>query len=363
MSVLISVYNHKGGIAKTTSVFNMGCMLAKLGKKVLMVDCDPQCNLTGMSLGYEDYDSLYKFYKDVDNSNIYSSLADKFGLPGGNSNLKMTKLTAYKNDNIGLFAGHINFAKFDMILATAIKTASSLPTLKSTISSLYWTIKNAGAKYDIILLDLAPSMSATNQILLTSSDYFIVPTYPDFFCYQAIDSLSDFLPEWIDDIMPFKDGTNAGLPKKNPKFLGVISSNFRVYDDEDDSDTEQRRMTLAYREWAEKIDSIVNKKLIVELEKKSMCISKDFFSSRIKNRPYTLAEIANYNTIAPVAQKWSLPMFELERKHHRPWSAQARWEREDAKGRKLGAKPNIEESHRIYQSLANNILSLINIDD
>lgn len=47
----IAFFNHKGGVSKTTTTFNLGWMLATLGKKVVMVDLDAQCNLTGLVLG------------------------------------------------------------------------------------------------------------------------------------------------------------------------------------------------------------------------------------------------------------------------------------------------------------------------
>ena len=53
MCVAISLFNHKGGVSKTTTTFNLGWMLARKDKKVIIVDCDPQCNLTGMVLGFK----------------------------------------------------------------------------------------------------------------------------------------------------------------------------------------------------------------------------------------------------------------------------------------------------------------------
>lgn len=57
MAILISMFNHKGGVSKTTTAFNIGWMLARKNKRVLLVDTDPQCNLTGMVLGLEDLES------------------------------------------------------------------------------------------------------------------------------------------------------------------------------------------------------------------------------------------------------------------------------------------------------------------
>ena len=53
MSKSICLFNHKGGVSKTTTTFNLGWSLAALEKKVLIVDLDSQCNLTGLVLGFD----------------------------------------------------------------------------------------------------------------------------------------------------------------------------------------------------------------------------------------------------------------------------------------------------------------------
>ena len=63
MATIISLFNHKGGVSKTTTAFNLGWSLANEGKRVLLVDLDSQCNLTGLLLGYARLDSgLDAFY-------------------------------------------------------------------------------------------------------------------------------------------------------------------------------------------------------------------------------------------------------------------------------------------------------------
>ena len=58
MANIISLFNHKGGVSKTTTAFNLGWMLARKDQRVIIVDCDPQCNLTGMVLGFEHLQSV-----------------------------------------------------------------------------------------------------------------------------------------------------------------------------------------------------------------------------------------------------------------------------------------------------------------
>jgi len=52
MAKKIALFNHKGGVSKTTTAFNLGWALAANGRRVVLVDADPQCNLTGLILGY-----------------------------------------------------------------------------------------------------------------------------------------------------------------------------------------------------------------------------------------------------------------------------------------------------------------------
>jgi cellulose biosynthesis protein BcsQ len=59
MAKRIALFNYKGGVSKTTTTFNLGWMLALKGKRVIMVDADPQCNLTGFVLDEEEF-SDYK---------------------------------------------------------------------------------------------------------------------------------------------------------------------------------------------------------------------------------------------------------------------------------------------------------------
>jgi cellulose biosynthesis protein BcsQ len=109
MAKQISLFNHKGGVSKTTTAFNLGWMLAQKGKRVLLVDCDPQCNLTGMFLGFKGIEDLEKIYNQGGIRNIRDGLAPAFEskpvplVPVECETLK-------KNKNLLLLPGHIGLS-------------------------------------------------------------------------------------------------------------------------------------------------------------------------------------------------------------------------------------------------------------
>jgi cellulose biosynthesis protein BcsQ len=73
--IKIALFNHKGSVSKTTTTFNLGWILAEQGHTVTLVDADPQCNLTGLILGYTGADQLEDFYRQHGENTIRSGLA------------------------------------------------------------------------------------------------------------------------------------------------------------------------------------------------------------------------------------------------------------------------------------------------
>ena len=192
-----------------------------------------------------------------------------------------------------------------------------------------------------------------------SSDYFIIPVSPDFYCYQAIDSLSNVFPRWVAEIASFKDGGQDSLPTNNPKMLGFISQNYRIYTvGEAQEETEQKMMSKAYREWLSKIKQIVSDKLVPSLTNLDMVVPQETFVNAVNyDAPYHLASVQNFNALIPVSQKLSKPIFELTDVDG-GWSG-ARWKRADKNGKEYGIKVNIEEANMVYTRLAEAVLAMI----
>lgn len=362
---IISLFNHKGGVSKTTTTFHLAHMLTMLGKKVLMVDADPQCNLTGLTLGVFEHGMLFDFYSQRGNHDIYNSLASAFGFSSDLSDASVNGIqnpTLTTNNKLFMIAGHVDFAQFDLQIATALTSSASIPTLKPLLGAINNLIRKTAERsnFDIVLVDMSPNISATNMSILMSSDYFIVPTSPDFFCYQSIESLSNVFPDWKNKLRDFKDGIT--LPKENPKMLGVISQNYRFYNLERDTDgividNTSEGMTEEFRQWSDKIKSITNEKLVPALKREDMIIDENIFKSNVDyDTPFNLANIPNFNSLVPTSQRTSKPIFSLE-KSDGNWQG-ALWESEKD-GKKYGAKISITIARGIYEKMARAVIGMI----
>src|SRR5579862_1837927 len=82
MIPIVSLFNHKGGVSKTTTAFNLGWAMAERGKRILIVDGDPQCNLTGTVLGFDGLNDFSDFYAANPNANISDALEPIFKATG-----------------------------------------------------------------------------------------------------------------------------------------------------------------------------------------------------------------------------------------------------------------------------------------
>ncbi len=135
MAKRICLFNHKGGVSKTTTAFNLGWMIASKKKRVILVDCDPQCNLTGMVLGFKGAGDLEKLYKLPANNNIKDGLAPAFeSRPVPITACDCVQVTG--QPNMFLLPGHIGLAEYEVTLGIAQELSGSLPTLQNLPGAL-----------------------------------------------------------------------------------------------------------------------------------------------------------------------------------------------------------------------------------
>ena len=293
MAKRIVLFNHKGGVSKTTTAFNLGWMLASKGKKVILADCDPQCNLTGLVLGLEDAEDFEKIYEAAGVRNIRDGLAPAFE----SRPVPMEAATCESvngQPNMHLLAGHIGLAEYEVTLGIAQQLSGSLLTLRNLPGSLHHLFSLTAEKYDadLVLVDMSPSLGPINQNLMMTSDYFIVPMAPDYFSVMATDSLASVLPKWADwakhvKSIPALKEAEYPFPDRIPKFLGTIVQKFRL---------REEAPSAAFKQWIYKITEKVKTKLLPVLCQKGMLLSEEAYSEINVELGQPLIQMSDYNT-------------------------------------------------------------------
>ena len=230
MAKRIAMFNHKGGGGKTFAAFNLGRQLASMGKRVLLVDADPQANLTDLALEHAETPELEYFYSEAPSRNLKEGLAPAFEMrPTPIQPVECFRVNG-GGDRLFLLPGHIETLEYEFPLNTSQELKSSTPVslrnLPGSISRLLEKTAEALAA-DYVLIDTDPSLSAFNRNLLTTSDYFVIPIAPDYQSSAAIDTLARVMPAWSDwarrarESYPIRDAVYP-LPKVSPKFIGAL---------------------------------------------------------------------------------------------------------------------------------------------
>ncbi len=292
-------------MSKTTTAFNVGWKLAEKGIRVILLDADPQCNLTGMVLGFKGYDEFQNLYKSSQRD-IASGLAPAF--ESRPEPMKSVECLPVR-ENLFLLPGHIRLSEYDVTLGIAHELSSSLVALRNLPGSFSYLLNKTAETYraDYIITDLNPSLSSTNRNLLMTSDYFIVPTNPDYFSVMAIDSLARVLPDWCEwsvkaQQLPILKDASYPYPQGIPKFLGTVIQKFRP---------RGKDPAQAFQKWIKDIQDGITTKLIPALSEKKMLLPDSAYRSAGLDKDFTLATIPDFNSLIAISQDNQTPIYAL----------------------------------------------------
>ena len=209
MPKIVSIINLKGGVAKTTTTVQLAeCLVSQFGKKVLVIDLDPQTNSTIALLDEEKWEQL-----DANDETLFHLFSDKLektktfdltkALQKNVSNLHLR--------NLHLLASSIRFIDIqDRISEIPGKTGYAINPMEIIKSTVYPILSG----YDYVLIDCPPNLGFITRNGIEISDYYLIPTIPD--------TLSTYgIPQIIKTIDQFRKERNLSIT-----CLGLLITKF-----------------------------------------------------------------------------------------------------------------------------------------
>lgn len=295
----LTFYNNKGGVSKTTTLFNVGAYLAKTGKKVLFIDADSQCNLTELFFANdtEYFDNPSKKLPGDSILDVFRPRLDGAAARINVENVNLAESNIYPK--LFLIRGDIEFsAQAEPYFGTSINQAITTNiNEKNTYISFRRLIKDLGQQLDLdyILIDLGPSTGAITRLAFLASDRFIIPVTPDRFCYLGINTLPKLIEDWIkhdkvilSTLEPYGIESDYG----SPEFCGLINQNFQVH---------KSLIKESYQKWSKKIKTEIKSKLMGS----SIIRIKQNLDDPI------ICSIENLGQLVPVSQMLGKAIFDL----------------------------------------------------
>jgi cellulose biosynthesis protein BcsQ len=233
MTRIISVFNNKGGVGKSTICWNLADALARRGKSVLLIDFDPQCNLSIAVLGEET------FVETLPTQNapygmairaylqrfLQSTGGEQLFLHSGTNTHELVKLIA-GDFWLNVYADSLNVGG-DLLTGTGLARYVALRKIIERAN------KEKKSDFDFVMIDLPPSFGALVRASFYSSDYFIVPCTSDNFSVYCVGLIGQMVPsfvrDWQSGLARFRE-TNPNFHDFDafgmPKFAGWIFNGF-----------------------------------------------------------------------------------------------------------------------------------------
>jgi cellulose biosynthesis protein BcsQ len=310
LAKVISFFNNKGGVGKTTTSCNVAAGLSQhLNKKVLYLDLDPQCNATLLILGDEKISDVYWNYP----VNAQTILKIVNPIIDDETSIEFSEDNILKGGNrfgVDIIMGHPRLSSIEDRLGEAwVKVqGGEIGALRRTnwCKDLVSRLRDS---YDYIIIDLGPSLGALNRSALIASDYFVSPMSIDIFSIIGLKNIRDWIDDWSAKyqrgINNLKETRGADILDRYPietkiRILnGCLGYTTQTYASRK-SRSGEKRPTKAY----EKILNKFDEEFIENLG--------SFLVTSSKGGNHILGQIPNMFSLAPLAQSNAAPIRDLK---------------------------------------------------
>lgn len=245
---IISLFNNKGGVGKSTLGYHLGCALNELGKKVLLIDLDPQCNLTISGMFEEDLHTIWEAENDfIDDFEVASKMNNNLltvlnsprtihfllkPVEDGLNELDTLPIPYKLFNNLDLIPGRLSLHKYENKLAErwngayqgdnlSLRTIINIRRISEKYADMY--------KYDYVLIDTSPSLGILNKTIISTVDGFFIPAQPDMFSLYGMRNIGNSLELWQKDFNTIysliSSEKRTKFPKKFVQFFGYTIYN------------------------------------------------------------------------------------------------------------------------------------------
>ena len=292
---VLTFFNNKGGVGKTSLVYHLAWMYSDLGLKVLAVDLDPQANLTSMFLKEGQLETLYD--KHTPPASTIFKCVEPLTKVGDLQSPNLQQIT----DTLHLIPGDLDLAGFEDTLSVEWNSFGTREPYRAfRILTAFFTVMQDGAEQaqaDIILADVGPNLGAINRSALIATQFVVVPLGADLFSLQGLRNLGPTLHNWRTQWRKQKDNWESpqfALPCGSMQPIGYVVQQYGVRLD---------RPVQAYDKWINRMPEEYARSLL-EPGQPPYPPSPDHDTNAI-------ATIKHYRSLVPMAQEVRKPIFKL----------------------------------------------------
>lgn len=213
-----AIFTNKGGVGKTTFACNFAHSLANEGKRVLVIDADPQSNATQLLLGWQEEQKGRTTLLDV-----------MAPVMKGKGNIRTIHTTHSDNFGVEVIPGDMRLSLAEDMMATDWNAAKGgdMRGLNTTLTFKHM-VDMVGDGFDHIIFDCGPGLNSLNRAVLTASDDFVAPVRADRFSLMAIENMSAWMKNWgnqFENAIEQADDPDelcASIDRVLPRFGGYV---------------------------------------------------------------------------------------------------------------------------------------------
>lgn len=304
----VAMFNNKGGVGKTTLICNLAAYLAlHHNLRVLLVDCDPQCNTTQLIMGEEFAASFYWESRHEPLTTIADLMRP---IQEGDSELSLAMVPITRERHrfgCDLLAGHPSFSFLEdrLSLAWSQVAAGDIGGYRKTnwarsLCSRY------SAQYDVILFDVGPSLGAINRSVLLGCDFFITPMGSDIFSILGIRNiqhwLSDAIATYEHGVARCNELSSGALSRYAIPNVPSIRAGFVGY-------TLNQYLTKSKQ--GERIATARYEEILAKVPEEIDLLRQAFSVNQLSLSALKLGDIPHMYSLIPLAQTRAAPIGEL----------------------------------------------------